>query len=378
MHASCSTEIDRRSAWDPIAGQDENAASKQYGSGKRHVGSELWISVDQLIDQAQSLADLIEHRLQLLAARRWRGLGESVPPELVQAERVSGIMTMTAPLLLEKIRVALAGPMVLFKGPELALRYPDPALRPYGDLDILVPDALAAHEALRLAGFQEIGDPALFVDIHHLRPLVLPPFPLLVEVHSRPKWIDALAPPPTAELIAAAVPSRLGVDGVSTLRPDHHTMILVAHAWAHEPLRRILELVDIAAMIEELDRDELQKLAREWRMERVWNTTLAATDALLAKGSAQAPLPLRLWARNLPAVRSRTVFESHLERWLAGFWALPPRAAVRALAQSAVRAFVPEEDETWSEKLARTRLAFRNASTPRSEHDRVLQERRRH
>jgi Uncharacterised nucleotidyltransferase len=342
------------------------------------MGGELWTSVDLLIDQAQSLADLIEHRLQLIAARRWRALGESVPRELVQEERASGIMAMTAPLLLEKIRSALAGPVVLFKGPEVALRYPDPSVRPYADLDLLVPDAFAAHDALKLGGFREVGDPALFVDIHHLRPLGLPPFPLLVELHSRPKWIDALEPPSPAELIAAAVPSRLDVDGISTLRPDHHAMILVAHAWAHEPLRRILELVDIAAMIEELDRRQLQTLARQWRMERVWNTTLAATDALLANGSAPAPLPLRLWARNLPAVRSRTVFESHLERWLAGFWALPLRGAVRAAAGSAVRAFVPEEDESWREKLARTRLALRNASTPRSEHDRALQERRRH
>ena len=300
-----------------------------------------------------------------------------MPRELVEEERSAAVMVMTAPLLLEKIRSALTGPIVLFKGPEVAARYPDPTLRPYGDLDILVPDAPAAHEALKAAGFREIGDPALFVDIHHLQPLALHPFPLLVEVHTRPKWIDALEPPPTSELIAAAVPSRVDVDGISTLRPDHHTLVLVAHAWAHEPLRRILELVDIAAMIEELDRDDLEKLAREWRMTRVWNTTLAATDALFANGPERDPLPLRLWARNLPAVRRRTVFESHLERWLAGFWALPPRAAVRAAAASAVRAFVPEEDETWREKLARTRLAFRNASTPRSEHDRALQERRR-
>ncbi|MDX6408870.1 MAG: hypothetical protein QOE13_1941 [Gaiellaceae bacterium] len=343
----------------------------------RIVTSAIWGCVDQLIDQATTLTDLIEHRLELLAARRWRALGEAVPAELVERERGAALMTITAPLLLEKIRLAFAGPIVLFKGPEVATRYPDPSLRPYGDLDILVPDARAAQEALIAAGFQELGDPALFVDIHHLRPLALPPFPLLVEVHARPKWIDALEPPPAAELIAAAVPSRLDVDGISTLRPDHHALVLVAHAWGHEPLRRISELVDVAAMTENLDRDELQTLARKWKMERVWNTTLATADALLSNDSTPEPLPLRLWARNLPSTRSRTVFESHLERWIAGFWALPVRAALRAAASSAVRSFAPEEGETWGEKLARTRLAFRNASTPRSEHDRALEERRR-
>jgi hypothetical protein len=355
----------------------ETAIFSSRGSDEEHMSSALWACVDQLVDQAQSLSDLVEHRLELIAARRWRSRGELVPRELVEQERLAAVMVMTAPLLLEKIRSVLTGPIVLFKGPEVASRYPDPSLRPYGDLDILVRDAPSAHEALKSAGFRELGDPTLFVDLHHLRPLALRPFPLVVEVHTRPKWIDALEPPPTEELIAAAVPSRLDVDGISTLRPDHHALVLVAHAWAHEPLRRILELVDIAAMSEGLDREELERLARRWRMQRVWKTTLAATDALLANGVAREPLPLRLWARNLPAARSRTVFESHLARWLAGYWALPFRAALSATAASAIRALRPEDNETWGDKFARMRLAFRNASTPRSEHDRELESRRR-
>jgi hypothetical protein len=337
----------------------------------------LWERVDELVDRAQDLSDLREHRLELLAARRWRECGRPVPPELVAQERMAAIMAMTAPLLLEKIRATLDGPIVLLKGPEVAARYPDPAVRPYGDLDILVPNARAAHTKLRAAGFEEIGDPALFVDLHHLRPLRLHPLPLLVEVHSTPKWIDSIDPPPTSELVAAAVPSRIGVDGILTLRPDHHALVLAAHSWAHEPLRRLLELIDVAAMIQGLDRSKLQALADDWRIGRVWNTTLAAAEALLENGAVREPLPLRLWARNLPAVRSRTVFESHLERWLADFWALPVRSALRAVVTSATRAFGPEEGETWRDKLARMRLAFRHASTPRSQHDRVLQERRR-
>jgi putative nucleotidyltransferase-like protein len=248
-------------------------------------------------------------------------------------------------------------------------------LRPYGDLDLLVPDARAVHRALRDAGFREVLDPALFVDIHHLRPLQLPPFPVLVEVHSTPKWVDRLQPVPTSELIAEAVPSSLDVDGILTLRRDQHALVLALHSWAHEPLRRVLELIDIAAMIEGLDRNDLRDLAESWHVGRVWNTSLAATEALLE--DRHEPLPLRLWARNVVAVRRRTVFESHVERWLADFWALPAGTALRTAAVSGWKTLGPKEGESWREKLARIRLAVRDASTPRSEHDRVLANRRR-
>jgi hypothetical protein len=340
--------------------------------------TDMWDRVDELVDRAGDIADLREHRLELLAARRWRQLGRPVPDELVAQERFAAVIAMTAPVLLGKVRAALDGPIVLLKGPEVAAGYPNPALRPYKDLDLLVPNARAAQEALKSAGFEEVGDPAVYVGIHHLRPLWLRPLPLYVELHSTPKWIESLAPPPTSELLAVAVPSRVGVEGISTLRPDHHALVLAAHSWAHEPLRRLLELIDVASMIRGLDPAQLRALAETWRMARVWNTTLSASESLLENSAAAAdPMPLRLWARNLPAVRRRTVFESHLERWLATFWALPLRPAFRATGVSARRAFGPAEGETWSEKLARMRLAFRNASAPRSQHDRELRERHR-
>ena len=84
---------------------------------------------------------------------------------------------------------------MLFKGPETAAHYPHPALRRFWDLDLLVPDAGATQRSLLKAGFREVGDPALYADIHHLRPLTLPGLPLAVEVHDRPKWADGLRPP---------------------------------------------------------------------------------------------------------------------------------------------------------------------------------------
>jgi hypothetical protein len=199
--------------------------------------------------------------------------------------------------------------------------------------------------------------------------------PLRVEVHSAPKWVEGLKAPSVDELFAATVPSRAGVPGVDTLLPEQHALVLTAHSWAHEPLRRVLELVDVAAITEGLDRGELRRLAKAWGLARVWNVTIGVTDALLDNGGLRGPLPLRLWARNLPDVRGRTVLETHVERLIAAFWALPTRKALRSAVASIGSALGPAQGESWQNKLARTRLAFRHASAPRSQHEASLKER---
>ncbi len=122
--------------------------------------------------------------------------------------------------------------MILHKGPEVAAHYPDPILRDFGDVDLIVRNAEEVQRALIAAGFEEIGDPALYVDIQHLRPLRWPELPLRVEIHSRPKWVEALPGPSTEELFAAAVPSTATIDGFLALPPQHHALVLAAHSWA--------------------------------------------------------------------------------------------------------------------------------------------------
>jgi Uncharacterised nucleotidyltransferase len=338
----------------------------------RRARPELWDRVDALIDRAPGLAELELHGLQLLAARRWRELGRPVPQSLVQAERSAAVFTMFAPVVLAKIRAAVDGPIVLMKGPEAAAAYPDPMLRPFRDLDLLVPDAKAAHEALVAAGFKLTGLPDRYVDLHHLRPLRLPGLPLLLELHSRPKWVEGMRAPSTDELIEAARPSTIGVDGILGLPPAEHTLVIAAHSWGHAPFGRLIQLVDVAALAEQADGAEIEALARRWRARRLWRTTRRVADAAL--GSASKTFAQRIWARNVATAREQTVLESHLEAWLAPFWALSPPSAVAAV----VRGFAGElrrvPGETWREKLVRTRYAFRNAFSPLSEHERELDE----
>jgi Uncharacterised nucleotidyltransferase len=334
-------------------------------------GAAIWSAIDRLVDgkTEEQLEDLVAHRIHLLAARRWRELGRRVPPGVIQEERLAAWRTMAAPILLQRVRVTCARPLLVLKGPAAAAAYPDPALRPFKDLDLLCEDAGGAQRALLAEGFEPVGDPALYVGIHHERPLWLQGQPLVVEVHRRPKWPEGMTPPATEELFELAVPSpRLGVDSAFTLPPGPHAVLLAAHSWAHEPLRRLSELLDVATLVAGADRTELAGLAERWGVGRIWRTTLSAADALLSQAPNRT-LPLRLWARNLDDVRERTVLESHLTRCLAGYWARPPATAFCSMLSAATREVRPDPGESWSTKLARTRRAFRNAFTRRSEHD---------
>jgi Uncharacterised nucleotidyltransferase len=327
-------------------------------------------TLEHLADRAGSIDDLRLHKLQLVAAHGWRERGGLVPRPLVDEERYARMLALLAPIVLRRVREAVQGRIVLIKGPEAAERYPDPTLRPYGDLDLLVEDAPRVQRALLAAGFVEVGDVEPYVDIHHLRPLAWPGLPLPIEIHERPKWIVGVDPPSTSELLAAAVPSATGIAGIDALPPAHHALVLAAHAWAHTPLQRVLELADVALVADEADRDEIRALAGRWGVARLWRTTEASADALF-RGSRR-PLALHVWARNLSRVDDRTVLESHLQRWLSPFGALPRRYALAAALRRLGRDLRPRRGETWRTKAVRTFHALVSPFTRLSDHHRAL------
>jgi hypothetical protein len=332
----------------------------------------LWDAVDRVVDRAPRLSDLRGHGLHLLAGRRWQDAGRPLPPELIVEQRACAVLSLVALHVLEQARDACTEPPVLMKGPELAVRYPDPALRPYRDLDLLAADAHRTQRELIAAGFEPIGIPGRYEGIHHLRPLRRPDLPLIVEVHDRPKWVEGIPAPPTDELLAAAVPSACGLSGVLALAPSHHALAVAAHSWAHVPLSRIVHLVDVAALLPELDLDETAALAARWGVDRVWRTTLAAVDGVFPCAGVPGFVPP--WARNLRDVRERTVLESHLERWFSAFSAFPPADACGRSAGALGRALRPRHGESGANKLRRTARAARDAFTRQSDHHRALED----
>jgi len=331
------------------------------------IDRRLWEAVGRLLDRAASLDDLRSHRLELLALGRWRELGRPIPSDLAAEARTAAMTWLAAPFLLQRVRELCNGPIVLLKGPETAAYYPQPSSRPFNDIDVLVPDAGAVQRALIAAGFNPLGEERYFLGSHQLQPLHHPGFPLFVEVHTRPHWVDGIPPPPVDELFETAVESVVPVAGISALPRAHHAVLLAAHAWAHEPLGSLRHLIDIAAARQGTSAAEADALATAWGIERIWRTTTATVDALLF--GRRRPWPHRIWALNLGSVRERTVIETHLERWLAGFSAFPLSRAARMAVRAVGGDLGPAAGEDWPTKLRRTRRAIRNAFVRRSQHD---------
>lgn len=332
---------------------------------------DLWHRIDELVDRAPGVDALRLHGVELIAAHSLLSRGRPIAPALDRERRGAMLRSLAAPTLLEKVRCAYDGRVMVMKGPEVAARYPEPGLRPFTDLDLLVDDPAAARRALIACGFVELFDPTVHDGAHHGQPLAWRWLPLTVELHGRTKhdsWLDG---PPTREVLALSEPSAVGPAGLLAPVPAAHAVLLAAHSWSHQPLRRLLDLVDIAVILEDDERALAAGIARRWDLHRIWRATIEAVDALLYGKSD--PLLLKLCGRHLISVRERTVFETHLARWIGPAYGLPDSGA-RALTtatKTLTHAAHPRAGESWPDALHRTALAVGNAFHAQSQHDRM-------
>ncbi len=326
----------------------------------------VWERVGALADRAPTTADLMHHRLQLVAGSRMRARGEEPPADICREERRYAAAYVSAPALLARIRSVCDGRLLLMKGLEVSKRWPVPRLRPFLDVDLLVDDARAAHTALLDAGFVALDDAEKYEILHHLVPLGLRGMPLSVEIHSRLHW-PAQCPPAGEELFAAAVPSLLGIEGLLAPSPAHHAVLLAAHGWAHEPLGKLGSLADVAAMTQEAGSDAAAAVARGWGVERMWTATTRAIDELLYDRRSLTFRPVS--RRHLRAARERSVIEGHLARFYGPLTMAPRRKAPALLLHVLGQTLSRRDDERWRVKLRRTLRAARNACQRRSSHE---------
>lgn len=338
-----------------------------------HFSSEdLWTGVDRLIERAPTLADLQAHRLHLLASRLWLRQRRTVPDDLSAEEMAWAFRVAAVQEVLRTARGAYDGHIVILKGPHTAQFYPSAHLRPYADLDLLVDSPDQAQQALIAVGFVPVGPPdAYFYGLHHLRPLGSPGLDsLVVEIHRRPNWLPWADPPSTSGLLATSVPDVANVPGIFGLPPEQHAVLSAVHSWVELPLRRLSDLVDVSAVMVHAHEPQAGAIAREWGVERLWNTTLAASESLFF--NQRSPQAMRIWARNLEQARDRTVLETHLRRAFGTFWARSPVHATLTTGQILARAVLPAPSDTWSSKATRTRIALGNLSRPAEEHSRDI------
>lgn len=338
----------------------------------------LWDGVGRLLDRLPP--ELVsDYGLGAFAARRARLDGQVLPEQLAREERAARAAALVAPVLLARVRAACDGPLLLVKGPELSRRYPD-GVRGFGDLDLVSADPERTQSALLAAGFQlrPGTTPLDFYDRHHhLHPLEWPGLALPVEIHRRVMWPRGLRPPSTDELLEAALPGDVGVEGLLVPHPHHHALLLAAHSWGEEPMWKLRDLVDVLAFTDDNERRELKLLARRWEFEHGWETTLAAADWLLRGGPE--PKFVAVWGRYLRELREPTVLEMHLRAWLSPFSIASPRLALRLFLAALLQDLRPLPYEGWEAKLRRTAQALVHPVAPRSVHDgKVGSRRRRH
>ena len=228
---------------------------------------------------------------------------------------------------------------LVVKGAAIGAHYPDPALRSYGDLDVVVPRYQLEQAATALAkiGYRGSDQRQWRLDRHfHLSPLHSEDGRLTVEVHwqlARPKqpWIL-----PMEELWARAIP--WSVAGQPTLRLEavDTVLYLSLHTLVHHLARLGLRpLCDLKQVIEDWGPPEWEALVRravEYRLTRAVYLMLRLTEQIL-----QVTVPAQVKERLGPGLE-----EPPLTEWMAGFLASDspsaphmPATAVRAWAQEA-------------------------------------------
>jgi hypothetical protein len=337
--------------------------------------AEIWTALGTVVDRAPTLTDLRAHALHLFAVSWWRRTGREIPTELYHDLRSASMRVLAVQSLLARVRAAVDGPLMLIKGYETALRYPDPTMRPFSDIDLVVPDPPRVFRALIAAGFRPVGESdAYYERLHHLRPLCLPKLPILVELHRRPEWVRWTDAPPVDELLEHAVPSRAGVGGILAPAPAHHALIVAAHSWSGLPLRRIGDVVDAAVLAAEAEGGEVAEWARRWDVSGLWDMNVRMQRTFL--GGDRPPLAVRVWGRTALSSRDATVLEQHERRILGAYAVLPVGRALRQCVAQIALEIKPQHGESWSAKLARMWLALRHAFVRRSQHDAELSARR--
>lgn len=317
-----------------------------------------WRNIQQIVERLPE-SSLGSHGVHLIAAAQWRQRGIDVPTAYQEAERVRAIQAPAALLLIERVRATVPGPIVLMKGPELALRYPNPALRPFGDLDLLVQDAELAQQLLVDREFERAGNELKFRDKHHRAPLSFRSLPLTLELHDNPGWLSWMTPASPTELFAEAIPSSLGMDGIMTLAPHHHALFIAAHAWRHGPLGCLIHLIDLVMMTKDQDPDELAELAECWGMGPVWRSSVVAIEALFDEAPAGNGF-VRYWITQLRDGHVRNMREHYVGQLLAPLWAPTMSGRVAGEIVTIRDMFAPRPDQEWRDKLLLGRRVVAN------------------
>jgi phosphoglycolate phosphatase-like HAD superfamily hydrolase len=256
----------------------------------------------------QGIPTLVHRHLRMLDDSA--AIPSAVMERLARIDQATRLQVMRqrfeAVRLLDMLRAANV-PVMPLKG--LALResvYPDPALRPSGDIDLLVgaEHVRQAELALQALGYlpDETYRPRAWYrpeTSHHLVPYRLPGREVQVEIHWDLAPPEAHLPVDVEGVWARATAAQLAGHSVWMLAPEDLLLYLALHAslFSHF-LTRLHHLVDVAETTRhyalQLDWGRLAERARRWDAQRYLYLILRVADELLGlHGAHQALADLR-------------------------------------------------------------------------------------
>ena len=210
---------------------------------------------------------------------------------------------------------ALEVPAMVVKGAALGTFYPDPALRPYGDLDIMVSEAQLdmAERALNGLGYHCFASKAWWLDhFHHLPPMVSESGGLLVELHWRLDYQEGKGCLPADDLWARAVPWMVHDQPALRLDVVDAVLHLCRHAVVqHRAYGVFRSLCDLAQITQDWGQGEWEMLGRralDYELarpvylmlvlaEQALNLTLPAEIVSILRPSGSVPEPDELMRR---------------------------------------------------------------------------------
>jgi hypothetical protein len=215
------------------------------------------------------------------------------------------LLPQIGPLALAPLAAAGVEPLVI-KGAAIAPRYPDPALRPMDDVDVIVPDHQtdAALAALEGAGWTVYTPPQrrrFEIDVVHS---ALPG--LHIDLHrGLDSWRTRANRLTTDALWSARQPAQLYGAAASVLPPELEVVYTAAHAAKpYHGFARLIWIVDLAVATErQLDWDRVAYLAHEAHC----RTALAVALTLAARLGVDSPAQLRSLERGRAAALARVL-----------------------------------------------------------------------
>src|SRR6266849_189367 len=293
----------------------------------------------QSVDWARLCVLAEEHGVVGHLAAGVRGFEENlVPPEIRQAlvdrqrAQIFFSLRLTAELfcILDRFTSAGIGALVV-KGPVLAVRaYGDPAMRAYGDLDLLVRqrDIRRATELMSVAGYAP-AVPLSAIDAGKIPGQYFfsgPDSKLIVELHNDRTLRYFPRRLPLEDFFARKISVRLDAHEVPALSVEDEFLLICIHGAKHF-WERLMWIADVAALVSRqsgIGWECVADSARAVGAERMLHTGLRLASNLL-----QVQLPDKVQARVQPDVAAARLAEQAC-KWLPAAGYAPPGLFERA------------------------------------------------